>query len=100
MRKGCLWEILLVTLILFLLIFFYLRYIEPYIKGTENTLRKIEEITGERKEKRKERKVRRLGRKELPESESTGIEEVDEYLRQRKWAQEKLKRIRKYLIPR
>ncbi|MEO0102757.1 MAG: hypothetical protein ABIK81_03545 [candidate division WOR-3 bacterium] len=96
MPRGCLFQLLVAGIILFLFIFFYLRYLEPKIKGTVQILKEVEGVSGERKIKRK-KKVREIRREEIPK-ETTGIEEIDQYQKMLQDAQRKLKGLRRAVI--
>lgn len=93
MPRGCLFQLLVAGMILFLFIFLYLRYLEPKIKGTFQILKEVEEISGGRREK----KGREIRKEEIP-SETTGIEEIDQYQKMLQDARKKLKGLRRAAI--
>ncbi len=98
MSRGCLWQLLLAGIILFLFIFFYFRYFEPRIKRTTEVLKRMEEVTGERR-KRRRKKIKELKRWETPR-ETTGIPEIDEYQKMLESARRKLRGLRRMMTPR
>ncbi len=89
MRRGFLFELLLVILLLFLLIIFYFHYLGPRI-GRIGKIEK-EAMKGMNWEKRDERRREVDRREEIPET--TGIQEVDEYQRRLQDAKRQLKRL-------